>query len=41
VLSFLFVLPLLSTGVFDGPSSGKAFADSRDLGHKKGDKKGD
>lgn len=31
------VLPLVSVTVFDGTSD-KAFADSRDIGHKKGDK---
>ncbi|CCM72860.1 putative membrane protein (plasmid) [Sinorhizobium meliloti Rm41] len=36
-VSFLLVLPLVSITVFDG-SSDKAFADSRDVGHKKGDK---
>lgn len=36
-VSFLFLLPLVSITVFDS-SSEKAFADSRDIGHKKGDK---
>jgi hypothetical protein len=36
-VSFLMLLPLISITVFDG-SSDKAFADSRDIGHKKGDK---
>ena len=36
-VSILLVLPLVSITVFDG-SSDKACADSRDIGHKKGDK---
>ncbi|WP_322887446.1 hypothetical protein U8C36_28480 (plasmid) [Sinorhizobium medicae] len=35
--SLLFLLLLLSVTIFD-ISSDKAFADSRDVGHKKGDK---
>ncbi len=37
-VSFLLVLPLAPITAFDGLSSDKAFADSRDVGHKKGDK---
>jgi hypothetical protein len=37
-VAYLVATPLMAITVFD--DGGKAYADSRDVGHKKGDKKG-
>ncbi|MDW9830263.1 hypothetical protein GOB24_22020 [Sinorhizobium meliloti] len=37
-VAYLVAMPLMAITAFD--DGGKAYADSRDIGHKKGDKKG-